>query len=132
MRGKKKANNTDISNMSKQVVNTYHARVIRVSQVNVDNEFKVLGDKIAPTKVNVVGTGEHVGNIKRSGQTIQERTRCHVHRLSYKRFPTEMTCGCVIKSVKALNFEIPRDGLSKDLPPSTSIHGTPLPNYHNI
>ena len=132
LRGKKKTDNTDITNMSKRVVNTYHARGIRVSQVNADNEFKVLGDKIAPTKVNIVGAGEHVGNIERSGRTIQERTRCHVHRLPHKRYPAEMTCGCVIKSVKDLNFEIPRDGLSKDLPPSTLIHGTPLPTCHDI
>ena len=132
LRGKKKADNKDIINMVKRAVNVYHARGIRITQINVDNEFQVLEEKLAPMKVNLVGAGEHVGNIERSGRTIQERTRCHVHRLPYKRYPNEMTCGCVVKSVKDINFEIPRDGLSKDLPPTTLIKGSPLPSYHDI
>ena len=79
LRGKKKADNKDIINMVKRATNVYHARGIRITQVNVDNEFQVLEEKLAPMKVNLVGTGEHVGNVERSGRTIQERTRCHVH-----------------------------------------------------
>ena len=55
LRGKKKANNTDITNMSKRVINAYHARGIRISQVNVDNEFEILAEKRAPISVNVAG-----------------------------------------------------------------------------
>ena len=75
LRGKKKANNADITNMAKRVINTYHVRGIRISQINIDNEFEILIEKLAPIKVSIVGAGEHVRNVERSGRTIQERTR---------------------------------------------------------
>ena len=85
LRGKSKPNNNDIKVQSKRTINVYHAQEISISQLNVDNDFEVLGEELRPIPVNMVGAGEHVGDIERSGRTIKEHTRFHVHRLSYKR-----------------------------------------------
>ena len=75
--------------------------------------FRVMVDEIRPTPVNIVGAGEHVGNIERSNKTVQERTRCHVHRLPFSIYPIEIICGYLIKVIKDLNMEIASDGISK-------------------
>ena len=83
LRAKKKPNNSDIIAKSKRAINIYHAREITIEQVNVDNEFSVLVDEIMPIPINIVGTGEHVGNTERSNLTIKERTRSHIHCLPF-------------------------------------------------
>ena len=90
----------------------HHARKITIKQVNDDNKFSNLTEIFRPIPVNIVGTGEHVGDTERSNRTVKEHTICHVCRLPYKKYPAEMVCGCVIKSVKKLNAEIVDNGIS--------------------
>lgn len=77
----------------------------------MDNEFGVLADKIMMIPVNIVGVGEHLGDIKQSNRTIKERTRSHMHMLPYKVYPIEMVCGCITKVTKDLTFEVADNGL---------------------
>ena len=115
LRGKKKPRGKDVIAQSKRALNVYHARKITISQLNVDNEFGVMVEELRPMPVNIVGAGEHVGDIERSNRTVQERTRCHVHRLPFSVYPVEMVCGCLIKVTKDLNMEIAGDGVCKEL-----------------
>ena len=117
---------------SKRALNVYHVRGITISQLNADNEFGVMVDEVRPMPVNIVGAGEHVGDIERSNRTVQERTRCHVHRLPFSVYPVEMVCGCLIKVTKDLNMEIAGDGVSKELSPGTLITGRVNPSYKEI
>lgn len=66
LRVKKKPSGEDVIAQSKRALNVYHARKITINQLNVDNEFKfkVMVDEVRPTPVNIVGVGEHVGDIE--------------------------------------------------------------------
>ena len=97
-----------------------------------DNEFEVLAEELRPIPVNIVGAGEHIGDIERSNRTVKERTICHVHRLPYKIYPVEMVCGCVVRSVKYLNIDMADDGISDELSPGTLITGRVNPSYKEI
>lgn len=132
LRGKAKPNSNDIERMSKRAINIYHKRGVKVSQVNVDNEFEPLRDKIDTVNLNIVGAGEHVGDVERSIRSVKDKTRSNVHGLPYRRYPTEMVCGVVIKSIKDLNNEIPNDGVSENVPPGPIISGIQSPSYTDI
>ena len=121
LRGKKKPKGKDVIAQSKRALNVYHAREITISQLNVDNEFGVMVEEVRPMPVNIVSAGEHVCEIERSNRTVQERTRCHVHRLPFSVYPVEMVCGCLIKVTKDINMEIAVDGVCKELLPGTLI-----------
>ena len=132
LRGKKKPTGKDVIVQSKRALNVYHARKITITQLNADNEFGVMVEEVRPMPVNVVGAGEHVGDIERSNRTVQERSRCHVHRLPFSFYPVEMVCGCLIKVTKDLNMEIAEDGVSKELSPGMLITGRVNPSYKEI
>ena len=89
--------------------------MISISQLNADNEFTVLGGEIGQIMMNIVGAGEHVGNVERSIRTVKEQIRCHIHRLPYRRYPTEMVCGIMEKVTKDLNMMMPYDSISEDV-----------------
>ena len=110
----------------------YHTRGLEVIQLNTDNEFACIEEDIRPINLNMVAVGEHVGDIERSGRTIKECTRCHVHRNPYERYTRLMVTGCVVKSVKDLNQLPAMDGISKEVSPDTLIVGRPAPNFDEI
>jgi len=132
LRNKKKPSKKDVDRQSKMLINMHHARKIIIKKVNADNEFKNLAEELRPIPVNIVGADEHVGDIERSNRTVKDHTRCHVHRLSYKRYPSEMVCGCVIKSVKDLNEEVASNGISDVLSPGTLVIGRVEPSYKEV
>ena len=132
MRNKKQPSKKDANRQSKISINIYHAREISIKQVNADNEFKSLTEELRPIPVNIVSAGEHVGDIEISNRTVKEHTRCHVHKLPYKRYPSEMVCGCVIKSVKDLNGEVADNGILDVLSPGTLVTGRVDPSYEEI
>ena len=81
LRGKKKPNHSDVKAQPKRVINVYNIREIAVDQVDADNEFEVLIEELRPLPVNIVGAGEHIGDIERLNRTVKERTRCHIYML---------------------------------------------------
>ena len=129
---KRKYNKKDMLAGIKKCVNMYHSRGLKVVQLNGDNKFASIEEELRPIKMNIVAAGEHVGDIERSGRTIKECTRCHVHRNPYERYPRVMVKGCVIKSIKDLNQLPPLDGISKELSPDTLITGRPPPNFNEV
>ena len=132
VRDQKRPTKSTIMRSASQVVNVYAARGLHVSQINTDNEFECIRESMRPTPMNIVAAGEHVVNIERSNRTIKERTRCHVHRLPYIRYPKEMVIGCVIHIVKCLNQLPADDGISEDQSPATLVTGAPSPDYKEI
>ena len=80
----------------------------------------------------MVAAGEHVGDIERSGRTVKEYTRCHVHRNPYERYTKLMVTGCVVKAIKDLNQIPALDGISDDISPDTMITGRSDPNFNKI
>ena len=82
--------------------------------------------------MKIVGSGEYVGDIKRSNRTVKRCTRWHAPRLPYNIYPVEMVCSCVVKSVKDFNIEVADDGISDELSPGTLITGRVNPSYEEI
>ena len=80
----------------------------------------------------MVVAGEHVGDIERSGRTVKECTRCHVHRNPYERYTKLMVTGCVVKAIKNLNQTPALDGVSDDISSDTMITGRSAPNFNEI
>ena len=80
----------------------------------------------------MVATGEHVGDIERSGRTVKECTICHVHRNLYERYTKLMVTGCVVKAINHLNQIPALDGISDDISPDTMITGRSVPNFNEI
>ena len=97
--------------------------------MNCYNEFACIKEDIQPTRLNKVAAGEHIGDVERSGRTVKECTRCHVHRNPYKRYPKVMVPGFMVKSVKDLNHLPPENGTSNDLIPDSIVTGRPVPNH---
>ena len=87
----------------KRVMTIYQARGLIISQINGDNDFDCLEDHVRPAQLHKVGANEHVGDVERSIHTVKECTRCHVHRLSYQRYPKIMVSGMVTHVIKGLN-----------------------------
>jgi len=50
----------------KRVINMYHARGLRVIQVNTDNEFECIREEVWPINMN------KMGDIERLGRTVNE------------------------------------------------------------
>ena len=86
-----------------RVLNLYKPREFQVKQINGDNEFMCISNEGLPVKMNIVAADEHVGEVERSIRTIKDGTRCHVHRLTYKKYHRQMVNGCVGMVLKCLN-----------------------------
>ena len=129
---KTKYNKLDILQGVKKCVNIYHSRGLEVIQLNTDNEFACIEEGIRPIKLNMVAVGEHAGDIERSGRTVKECTRCHVHRNPYERYTMLMVTGCVVKAIKDLNQRPDLDGISDAISPDTMITGRSIPNFNEI
>ena len=117
---------------TKKVVNVYNARGLRILQIKVDNEFECIREHMIPIPMNIVAAREHLGSIERSNRTVKERTRCHVHRIPYVRYPKEMIIGCVTHRVNILSQLPEHDSISEDQSPATLVLGAPIPYYSTI
>ena len=107
-------------------------RGLRVTKLNADNEFENIHDVIRPAALHIVGANEHVGDIERSIRTIKECTRCHVHRLPYKRYPKLMVAGMVLHVVKSLNNLPSETGIQCAHSPATLITGCGPVDYNTV
>ena len=63
---KNKGSEEDTCSGVLRILPIYTARGLKVSQINGDNEFECIEDKVRPTRLHVVGANEHVGDVERS------------------------------------------------------------------
>ena len=94
MKAGRKPKKKDMELGLKIVINMYHARGLRVIQVNTDNEFECIREEVRPINMN------KVGDIERLGRTVNEGTRYHVHLLPYIRYPKQLVVGYVAHVIK--------------------------------
>ena len=107
----------------KKCINIYHARVLTVERLNVDNEFACIKEDVLPMWLNIVAVEEHMGDVEISVMTVKEGVHCQVHRLPYEHYTKLMVTGCVINSVKDLNQLPSPNGMSHEISSSTTITG---------
>ena len=62
----------DVRSQSERCMNSYHARDITITQVDANNAFTSLADELNLIQVNIVGAGEHAGDIKRYNKIVKE------------------------------------------------------------
>ena len=103
----------------RNVMRLYTARGLNVAQFNADNEFTCITDGVIPIHMSIMAAGAHVNKIERTVRPTKEGTRCHVHRLPYKRYPRVMVVECVVKVVQDHNQVPAPQGISQITPPAT-------------
>jgi len=123
----KRYNQVEMEKGAKKFINLYHNRGLRVTQLNTDNDFTCIEERIRPVRLNVMAAEEHVGEIERSTRTIKEGTRCHVHICPYERHPKIMIVGCGVKKTKNLNQLPTKNDISDTSSTSTLITGRARP-----
>ena len=52
-------------------MNVFKKRGIGISQINGDNEFDYIREKIQPINLNIVAAGEYVGDIERENRSLK-------------------------------------------------------------
>ena len=129
---KPKPNKDDIITGLTNIINTYHARGINITQINGDNEFACVGTALLPSRMNVMAADEHVGDVERSIRHIKDGTRTQINGLPYTHYLKSMIVGCVMYVLKHVNHLPSRGGLSQDLSPATLITGDPTPSYQEL
>ena len=122
----------DILGAINRVINGYKARGFKVKEINGDNEFICITNDILPIRMNIVVADEHVGEVERSIRTIKDATKCHVHRLPYKRYPRKMVKGCVGMVLKYLNQLPNKNSICTNMSPSSIVLGTCKSDYEEI
>jgi hypothetical protein len=96
----------------KEVYQYYLQRGFHITVVHADGEFaplKLLIESIpCGPVVNLSSANEHVPEIERRIQVVQERCRATRHSLPFERIPKIMTIHIVLNVVKLLNIFQPR------------------------
>ena len=82
--------------------------------------------------MNVVGAGQHVGDIERSNCTLKHGTRCQVHRCPYESYPREMEKGLVQKVTMDDNSLLSNSGILDIYGPATLVCGKGRPDYDDV
>ena len=82
----RKANKADMVSGAKHIINLYHTRELKVTQI-IDNEFECIREEIRPTILNTVAAEEQVGTVERSIRSVKKidkmlRTKITLHTLS--------------------------------------------------
>ena len=129
---KNKASEQDPTKAVLRVLQMYRKQELQVSQINGDNEFKNTEDTIRPTRLQIVGAGEHVGDMEHSVRTLKERTRYHIHRLPYKRYPMIMVAGMILHITKSLNNFLSIMGIKLNMSPASIVTGCASINFNSI
>lgn len=99
-----------------------------------DDEFDIaeLHDKVAtggtpnaPTVLNIVGEGAHVGFIEEDIRVIKERARCTNCALPFTCYPKIMICFLIKWVLRNLNAFPSKNSISDTMGPSMLVCGTP-------
>jgi hypothetical protein len=114
------------------VVDMYEAWGFSITWLEADQEFKCLTADVLPINLNVADADDHVHEVERPIQTINERTRCTVQGLPFRRIPKIMMRGIIEGAHKALNQFLVKDGVSEIMSPLTIMTGKPNPDFHDL
>jgi len=67
----KRPKKRDIESGVNRLLNIYHSRGLRITQINVDNECACIREEVRPVNMNTVAASEHVVDIERSDRTLK-------------------------------------------------------------
>ena len=108
---------------TQNIIKLYERRELKVTGINVDNQFKCIENDI-PCAMENVTRGDHVGDVERSIRTQEEHTRVLVHRVPFRAFPRVMVdSAAVFPSMIRNAFISDTHGLSTHISPRTFVTG---------
>jgi hypothetical protein len=110
----------------------YQSRGFNIPDLHTNMEFGCIRNNVLPTRLKVTAADDHVGEVKRSIRTIEERTRTTIHVLPFKRFPKLMIQALVYHAAKGLNQFPSQNGISDTLSPLTIMTGRANPSYNDL
>ena len=114
------------------VIELYHNRTFRITDVHADNEFECLRQELAQIRLNIVAQDDHVPEIERSIRTVKECLRVLVHGMPFKRIPKLLLVELVRSVIKNLNILPAKQGVCKDVNPRSVVAGLPNPDYNQL
>ena len=101
-----------LTNSLKCVINLYARGGYTVDLIMTDQEFEKLKEKLGLIEVNTTAAREHVGEIKRSNRTVQERSRAICSLLPYSILPKQVVIHMIYFVVTFLNCDVTKLGVS--------------------
>ena len=118
----------------KAYLNNFGVRGISVTTIYGDNEFEKIVEAVRPIHVEIVGRGQHVGDLECCVRTVKEGCRCTTSNLNntYKRMPRVMIDAIVEEKIHWLNTFPPTDYIHPHTGPSGLMLGTGLPNVKHL
>ena len=105
---------------------------IRVIGINGDNEFEKLRELLTPIQVNIVGRDQHISRIERDIRLIEERLRCFISAMPYKRITKLLLFSLIEYIITCLNDFPNKGGVSKTVSPAAIVLGREKPNCTNL
>jgi len=115
-------------NAVQTVFNLYESRGFSIDQLRGDGQFECLRESIRPTHLHTAAVGEHVPDVERSIQTIEDDCRAIYHGLPYRLYPKLMLTALANTSVQNRNLFPQKDGVSNTIGCTTMMTGLPFPD----
>ena len=116
----------------KKIIATIEMSGIRVIGVNGDNEFEKLREFLTPIQVNIAGRDQHISRIERDIRLIEERLRCFISAMPYKRITKLLLSSLIEYIITCLNNFPDKGGVSKTVSPAAIVLGREKPNCANL
>ena len=116
----------------KKIIAAIEMSGIRVIGINGDNEFEKLRELLTPIQVNIVGRDQHISRIERDIRLIEERLRCFISAMPYKRITKLLLFSLIEYIITCLNDFPNKGGVSKTVSPAAIVLGREKPNCTNL
>ena len=74
------------------IINKHFGRGFNITNFQADPEFDKQGfhDFLTPGTLHICSREEYIGTIERDSRTIQEKARCVLHSIPFKKYPILM------------------------------------------
>ena len=109
-----------------KMVSYYRSHGLHVGTMFIDPEFKSLEENVVSTTLNTTGARDHVPEVERQIQVINEHMRAHHTNLPFPRFTRRMDVELAKHVVIFLNAFPSNSVLSKTYTPHTIMTGKAL------
>ena len=110
------------------VLNVYQSRGFEIDHIHGDGQFECLRESVRPTNLHISAAGEHVPEVERSIQTIEDDSRATYHSLPFKQYPKIMLVALANFSVRNRNMFPSEDNVCPNMGPTSIMTGLPMPD----
>ena len=76
----------------KNIRQIYHTRGFRIVDIFAENEFNKVQKEVLPIRLECCGVDDHVLEVERPIQTVENESRTLCHAMPYRCIPRIMVC----------------------------------------